>query len=98
MRTALLTGDGPYVFEMTVDYDLAIKCWLHKVSLDMDEEVEDLLEQLNAFNEKIVHSEVADGLTDVASERLAISVVVTRKKKAATKTIFNVVKGIFHSK
>jgi hypothetical protein len=43
----------------------------------------------------IVHNKVDDELTDVASERRAISAVVTRKKKKATDVIANVVKGIF---
>ena len=45
--------EGSHVFEVTVDYDLAIKCWLREVSFDMDKEMGDLLEQLNAFNKKI---------------------------------------------
>jgi ribosomal protein L23 len=43
----------------------------------------------------IVHSKVDDKLTDVASERRAISVAMTRKKKTATDGIANIVKGIF---
>ena len=43
----------------------------------------------------IVHSKVDDKLTDVASERRAISVAMTRKKKTATDAIANIVKGIF---
>ena len=43
----------------------------------------------------VVNSKLDDELTDVASERRAISAVVTRKKKKATDVIANVVKGIF---
>ena len=43
----------------------------------------------------VVNSKAGDELTDVARGQLAISVAVTHKKKAATNTIANVVKGIF---
>ena len=43
----------------------------------------------------IVHSKVDDELTDVASERRATLGVVTCKKKTATGTIVNRVKGNF---
>ena len=46
----------------------------------------------------IVHSKVDDNLTDVASKRCAISVVVTLKKKTATDAKANAVKSLFHSK
>lgn len=42
-----------HVFEVTVDYDLAIKGWLREISLDMDGELAKLLEQLRAFTNKI---------------------------------------------
>ena len=43
----------------------------------------------------IVHSKVDDELADVASERRATLVAVTCKKKTATETIVNSVKGNF---
>ena len=43
----------------------------------------------------VVISKANDEKTDVARERRAISLVVTRKKKAATNTMANVIKGIF---
>jgi hypothetical protein len=46
----------------------------------------------------VLNSKADDELTDAASEQRAISVALTRKKKAATNAITNVVKGIFHSK
>jgi hypothetical protein len=46
----------------------------------------------------VLNRKTNDELTDAASEQRAISVALTRKKKAATNAITNVVKGIFHSK
>ena len=46
----------------------------------------------------VLNSKANDELTDAASEQRAISIAVTRKKKAATNAITNVVRGIFHSK
>tara|TARA_B100000787_G_scaffold163161_1_gene144552 strand:- start:631 stop:894 length:264 start_codon:yes stop_codon:yes gene_type:complete len=43
----------------------------------------------------VVHNKVDDNVTNVASERRAISAVATPKKKTATDAIANFVKGIF---
>ncbi len=44
---------GSRVFEVTVDYDLAVKRWLRETSLDIDGEVAALLEELRKFSDKI---------------------------------------------
>jgi hypothetical protein len=44
---------GSRVFEVTVDYDLAVKRWLRETSLDINEEVAVLLKQLREFNAKL---------------------------------------------
>jgi hypothetical protein len=44
---------GSRVFEVTVDYDLAIKCWLRETSIDMRLEMAALLAELRKFNEKL---------------------------------------------
>lgn len=43
---------GSRVFEVTVDYDLAIKRWLRETSLDIQKNLEDLLVQLREFSAK----------------------------------------------
>lgn len=45
--------EGSLVFEVTVDYDLAIKRWLREISLDMKEELVVLLKNLQKFSEKV---------------------------------------------
>jgi hypothetical protein len=42
------------VFEVTVDYDLAVKRWLRETSLDIREEMSNLLKQLQEFSEKLM--------------------------------------------
>lgn len=42
-----------HVFEVTVDYDLAVKRWLRETSIDMDKQLTALLAQLHTFSEKI---------------------------------------------
>jgi hypothetical protein len=44
---------GSRVFEVTVDYDLAVKRWLREISLDMKEEMAALLNDLQKFSEKV---------------------------------------------
>ena len=44
---------GSAIFEVTVDYDLAIKCWLREISLDIAEELSSLVQELNSFTHKI---------------------------------------------
>ena len=43
--------EGSRVFEVTVDYDLAIKHWLREVSLDIKAEVAALVDELRRFND-----------------------------------------------
>lgn len=43
---------GSRVFEITVDFDLAIKRWLREASIDVNKEMEDLLAELNQFGAK----------------------------------------------
>jgi hypothetical protein len=43
------------VFEVTVDYDLAIKRWLREISLDMETELSNLLASLGNFNDELQH-------------------------------------------
>ena len=45
--------DGSRVFEVTVDYDLAVKRWLRETSLDVKAEMAALLEDLRQFSEKV---------------------------------------------
>jgi hypothetical protein len=45
---------GSRVFEVTVDYDLAVKRWLRETSLDVKVEMTTLLEQLREFDDKLV--------------------------------------------
>jgi hypothetical protein len=45
--------DGSRVFEVTVDYDLAVKCWLRETSLDISAEIVALLEELRKFSAKV---------------------------------------------
>ena len=44
---------GSLVFEVTVDYDLAVQRWLRETSLDIKVEVEVLLHELRKFSEKL---------------------------------------------
>jgi hypothetical protein len=44
---------GSRVFEVTVDYDLAVKRWLRETSLDIKEEIAVLLEELRTFSNKL---------------------------------------------
>jgi hypothetical protein len=44
---------GSRVFEVTVDYDLAVKCWLRETSFDIQEEMAALLKLLREFNVKL---------------------------------------------
>ena len=48
--------DGSRVFEVTVDYDLAVKRWLRETSLDIHAEMAALLEELRQFSEKVENS------------------------------------------
>jgi hypothetical protein len=41
------------VFEVTVDYDLAVNRWLREISLNVKEEVEKLLSEISVFSEKL---------------------------------------------
>ncbi len=43
---------GSCVFEVTVDYDLAIKCWLREISLDVKGEIDLMLNELEKFSAK----------------------------------------------
>lgn len=43
--------EGSRVFEVTVDYDLAIKHWLREISLDLKLEVDALVAELQKFSE-----------------------------------------------
>jgi hypothetical protein len=45
--------EGSRVFEVTVDYDLAVKRWLRETSLDVKTEMAALLEELRMFSEKV---------------------------------------------
>ena len=45
--------EGSRVFEVTVDYDLAVKRWLGETSLDIKTELAALLEELRKFSEKV---------------------------------------------
>ena len=45
--------DGSRVFEVTVDYDLAVKSWLREASLDMNSEIAELLNKIRTFSKKI---------------------------------------------
>ena len=45
--------DGSRVFEVTVDYDLAVKRWLRETSLDIKTEMAALLGELRKFSEKV---------------------------------------------
>jgi hypothetical protein len=44
---------GSRVFEITVDFDLAIKRWLREISIDINREMSDLLAELNVFALKL---------------------------------------------
>jgi hypothetical protein len=44
---------GSRVFEVTVDYDLAVKRWLRETSLDIRKEMAALLEEVRTFSEKV---------------------------------------------
>jgi hypothetical protein len=44
---------GSCVFEVTVDYDLAVKRWLREISLDVNKEIEKLLNEINKFAKEI---------------------------------------------
>ena len=44
---------GSRVFEVTVDYDLAVKRWLGEISLDVKAEMAALLTEIQNFNEKM---------------------------------------------
>jgi len=44
---------GSRVFEITVDFDLAIKRWLRETSIDVSKEIADLLAELNEFSSKV---------------------------------------------
>jgi len=44
---------GSHVFEVTVDYDLAVKRWLREAFLDIDAEMLSLLEKLREFGSKV---------------------------------------------
>lgn len=44
---------GSCIFEVTVDYDLAVKLWLHEISLNARTEFSHLLDQLHEFSEKL---------------------------------------------
>ena len=43
---------GSCVFEVTVDYDLAVKYWLREISLDVKSEIEHMLKELRQFSAK----------------------------------------------
>jgi hypothetical protein len=45
--------DGSKVFEVTVDYDRAVKRWLREASFDVETEVAGLLEDLRKFGEAV---------------------------------------------
>lgn len=47
---------GSRVFEVTVDYDLAVKRWLRETSLDIKAEIGALLSELQKFSEKVENS------------------------------------------
>ena len=40
------------IFEVTVDYDLAVKHWLREASLDINTEIADLVNKIRSFSEK----------------------------------------------
>lgn len=44
---------GSRVFEVTVDYDLAVKRWLRETSIDVQAEMATLLEELRKFSERV---------------------------------------------
>jgi hypothetical protein len=44
---------GSRVFEVTVDYDLAMKCWLREISVDIKKEMATLLNDLKKFSDKV---------------------------------------------
>jgi hypothetical protein len=48
--------EGSRVFEVTVDYDLAMKRWLRETSLDVKTEMTTLLEEVRRFSEKVAAS------------------------------------------
>ena len=41
------------IFEVTVDYDLAVKHWLREASLDINSEIAELVRKIRSFSEKI---------------------------------------------
>jgi hypothetical protein len=43
---------GSCVFEVTVDYEIAIKCWLREISLDVKGEFDSMLDELGGFSAK----------------------------------------------
>jgi hypothetical protein len=45
--------EGSRVFEVTVDYDIAVKLWLRETSLNIKAEIAALLEALRKFSEKV---------------------------------------------
>lgn len=45
--------EGSHVFEVTVDYDLAVKRWLRESSIDVKAELATLLEGLRKFGDKV---------------------------------------------
>lgn len=45
--------EGSHVFEVTVDYDLAIRYWLRETTLDVKTEIATLLNDLRKFGEKV---------------------------------------------
>lgn len=49
---------GSRVFEVTVDYDLAIKRWLRETSFDVNVELTGLLDELREFNNKLDKSDL----------------------------------------
>jgi hypothetical protein len=49
--------EGSRVFEVTVDYDLAVKRWLRETSLDIKAEMATLLEDLREFSKKVESSD-----------------------------------------
>ncbi len=49
--------EGSRVFEVTVDYDLAVKRWLREISIDIKAEMAGLLNALRDFTDKLGASE-----------------------------------------
>ena len=45
------------VFEVTVDYDIAVSCWLREMNLDVANQLEKLMNALHEFENKVVAAE-----------------------------------------